>query len=104
MLNDMQGKAFETQPQTLQEKFVNYHLRNPRVYEHLVRLARRAKAAGKTSVGIGHLWEVMRWETWIEGNDSLKLNNSYRSRYARLIMDREIDLAGFFETRKLQAA
>jgi hypothetical protein len=50
---------------------------------------------------------VLRWE-WqgatTDPNAEWKLNNNYRSRFARLIMDNEPDLAGVFETRELKAA
>jgi hypothetical protein len=35
--------------------------------------------------------------------DDFKLNNNYHSRYARLIMEREPGLDGFFETRGLRS-
>lgn len=88
----------------LQGKFMTFHENNPFIYQTLVRLARQAKKAGKGKIGIGMLWEVMRWEHFLETNDGegYKLNNSYRSRYARLIMEQERDLEGIFETRKLR--
>lgn len=57
-------------------------------------------------MGIAMLWERMRWELTVETDsvdlgDDFKLNNNYRSRYARLIMNNEPDLAGFFDIRRL---
>ena len=88
---------------TIQQQFENFHNTNPHVYETLVRLTRTAKSKGKEKIGIGMLWEVLRWESFIQTNDSTyKLNNDYRSRYARMIMDKEKDLSGIFEVRGLR--
>lgn len=85
--------------------FLAFHEANPRVYEELVKLARQAKAKGRAKIGIGMLWEVLRWHFWLEtkGDEEFKLNNNYRSRYARLIMGLEADLVGVFETRELRS-
>lgn len=85
-------------------RFREFHATNPEVYQELVVLARQALARGKRKIGIGMLWEVMRWGRWlaITGDDEFKLNNNYRSRYARLIMEQEPDLRGIFEIRELK--
>ena len=87
----------------LQARFEGFHAANPRVYWTLVQLAREARAVGQQRVGIGCLWEVMRWKlsVSVSTSDAFKLNNNHRSRYARLIMAQEPDLAGVFETREL---
>ncbi len=90
----------------LSERFLVFHYKNPKVYDALVRLARRAVARGKDRIGIGMLWEVMRWEMWLDvdvASEDFKLNNNYRSMYARMIMKTEPDLADVFETRKLSS-
>lgn len=89
----------------LQADFERFHRDNPRVYEELVRLARQAVAGRRLArVGIGMLWEVLRWHFWLQTTDvEFKLNNNHRSRYARLIMDSEPDLRGVFETRGLKS-
>lgn len=89
----------------LQARFEAFHRDNPHVYAKLVQLTREARAVGHQLVGIGMLWEVMRWQLWMQtkSGDGLKLNNNHRSRYARLIMTQEPDLAGVFETRELRS-
>ena len=91
---------------SIQEQFFHYHLAHPEVYRTLVALARKMRARGVHHVGIGHLWEVMRWTLWVEGGstEGYRLNNNYRSRYARFIMEQEQDLADFFTVRVLKAA
>lgn len=90
---------------TLDEAFDAFHAANPFVYDALCELARRMKARGMEKIGVGFLFEVLRWE-WIIATDSAdyRLNNNLRSRYARRIMAQEPDLAGVFEIRELRAA
>ena len=88
----------------IQTAFITFHRDNPNVYARLVSLARKARAHGRSQIGMKHLWEVLRWEMMFETNaPDFKLNNNFSSRYARLIMGQERDLAGFFETRKLRS-
>lgn len=83
---------------------MQFHWANPHVYSGLVKLARQARRAGRKKIGIGMLFERMRWEIFINTTgDDYKLNNNYRSRYARLIMDTESDLQGMFEVRGLKS-
>lgn len=90
---------------SIQEAFEEFHARNPHVYELLVKLARRAAQAGRTRIGIGMLYEVLRWNYAIHTTgDEFKLNNNFRSRYVRLIEDSEPDLAGLFQLRELRAS
>lgn len=89
----------------IERDFRAFHRRHPEVYRILCSLALRAIDRGKTKIGIAMLWEVMRWEAWLGrgvGDEPFKLNNNYRSRYARLLMEREPALAGVFETRELR--
>lgn len=101
----MAREEAEAGPVSIDRRFQAFHAGNPGVYEALVRLAREARAQGLERVGIGLLWEVLRWELLhkrVEA-DGYKLNNIYRSRYARLIMANEPDLAGVFEVRELRS-
>lgn len=97
----------DEQAGTIAERFATFHATNPWVYDELVRLARDLHRKGRDRIGIGMLWEVLRWSYWMETDDptsDFKLNDHFRSRYARLIMERERDLDGIFETRGLRAA
>jgi hypothetical protein len=83
-------------------RFEMFHADNPQVYAKLVELSRTAKRAGHERLGIRTLWERLRWFFKIEvrSDDDFKLNDHYTSYYSRLIMQREPDLAGFFEIRE----
>jgi hypothetical protein len=88
----------------LDKSFLDFHLKNPHVYVLLVSLARTAAKKGRKKIGIGMLFERVRWEIFITTTgDDYKLNNNHRSRYARLIMDAEPDLKDAFEVRELKS-
>lgn len=90
---------------TIQESFEAFHKLNPHVYGHLVNLARDLFNRGHKMIGIGMLFEVLRWNYMMSTADpssEFKLCNNYRSRYARMIMNQEADLAGCFNTRDLR--
>ena len=97
------------QAPTLQEdrtiggRFVAFHEANPHVYEALRHLAMQ-EVGYQSKSGIKALFEVLRWQ-WrneTEG-DEYKLNNNFTSRYARMLMDREDELKGFFDIRGLKS-
>ncbi len=91
---------------TLDRRFEVFHEANPQVYEQLRRLALQAAEIGRTRIGIGMLFEILRWEHMIASDDpnsEWKLNNSYRSRYSRLLMEENEELDGMFDTRTLRS-
>jgi hypothetical protein len=90
-------------PATLDERFRLWIFANESVVELFLRFAREARAAGKGHFGIGAITERVRWEVFIarKTGEPFKINNSYRSRLARLLVDRDPSLDGLFEFRKL---
>lgn len=92
---------------TIQARFEEFHRLNPWVYTKLVSMARSVKAKGHKRIGMKTLFEVLRWRFYEQTFDPASrwhLNNSYTSRYARLIEANELDLQSFFETRELLTA
>jgi hypothetical protein len=89
----------------IQRRFEDFHAKHPEVYAKIVELARFVKSRGRKQYGIKSLFEQVRWhftfEALLVDPDEFKLNNNYTSRYARLIMERESDLKGFFLTREI---
>ena len=86
---------------SIDESFMRFHAANPHVYRALRQVALHAAARGKR-VGMKAVYERVRWEYSVEtAGDPYQLNNNYTSRYARLLMENEPQLAGFFETRRL---
>ena len=90
---------------SIAEQFAAFHAANPQVYFALRRLALGLRGLGVQSYGIAGLFEQLRWNYTLQTRgDAYRLNNNYRSHYARLLMEKNPSLAGFFETRQLQTA
>lgn len=87
---------------TTEERFREFHKQNPHVYANLRGLALQAKRAGATKGGVKQLFEILRYSSLTTTGKEWKLNNIYTSWYARLLMEREPELAGFFEIRRLR--
>jgi hypothetical protein len=101
-------KAAKTQPSysTIEEEFWHFHKINFFVYDALVTEGRKLLARGHTRLGIGMLYERLRWQVFMETVDDdydFKLPNNYRSHYARLIMKQEPDFAGVFQLAELRS-
>jgi hypothetical protein len=89
---------------TIQRRFEEFHSHNPWVYAALVELTRDLHRQGVDRVGVKMLFEVLRWHyIRATAGDEFRLNNSYTSRYARLIAENEPELGALFEMRKVKA-
>lgn len=88
---------------SIQEQFELFHAQHPWIYRMIVERARLVKSRGRKHYGIKTIWELLRWHVDTETAEEFKLNDHYTSRYARLIMQHEPDLAGFFNTRNLRS-
>lgn len=86
----------------LEIRFREFHMANPNVFHELVELAWQAHYAGKRRIGIGQLFEVLRWNVMVrtKGQEGFKLNNDLRAVYAREIMRTNPALGPIFETRR----
>ena len=89
----------------LDERFAEFHHMNPDVYRTIVAFAYQWKQAGHDKCSMKMLFEVLRWQRGIDTRSyaGLALNNSYTSRYTRLVHANERALNGFFNTRSLEA-
>lgn len=72
------------------------------MYDQLKALALRLKKVGVESYGMKALFEILRFNALLSVDNKLKLSNNYTSLYARLLMQQEPELAGFFVTRTLR--
>ena len=87
----------------LERAFWEFHSENPHVYDKLEQLALQLRRSGINRWGMKALWEVCRYELMLRTSASAKsfrLNNNHTAYYARLLMDQNPELAGFFETRE----
>lgn len=89
---------------TLQQRFEAFHRANPWVFDEVIRLLEEARDDGARRIGVKHVFEVLRWKHRRRTRgDDWRLNNSFTSRYARLVAAVRPDLAGLLEFRVLRS-
>jgi hypothetical protein len=86
----------------LDVRFERFHAMNPHVFTRLVEMAMHLRSRGFERCSAKMIVERLRWEVFLrtKGVDDYKINNSYTSFYARLIMATQPELEGFFEVRR----
>lgn len=91
---------------TIQERFEAFHAANPWVYRAFVTLTEDWLRRGHDRIGIGMLTEVIRWQYGraTDGSEPFRVNNNFRSRYVRLLLDEHPEWTSVFETRELKSA
>lgn len=90
---------------SLQHRYETFHALNPNVMRAIERVADEWVAAGGTRLGMGAIFEQLRWRSGLVTQGSAwKLDNNWRSRYTRDLIARRPDIAGLFVTRELRAA
>ncbi len=96
-----------TVPLTKNEvRFQKFHAMNPRVFELLEWLAKKRITEGAKRISIGDLCERLRWDTTLptyDPNSRFKVNNDYRSLYARLLIERHPEWDELIERRELRS-
>ena len=103
----MTDRQQETLPfgDSIQSRFERFHDANPWVLTKLEEMTGELVARGRRRVGIAMLFEVIRWEHLRSTTgDPFRLNNSFRSRYVRLMIHRHPEWDGVFETRETRSA
>jgi len=99
------GNSASTRP-SIQERFETFHHANPQIYAKLLEFALQMKRSGRREhYGVKALFERLRWHYDFEaqrtpGAGAFKINNDFTAYYARLLMENEPELRGFFQTRK----
>lgn len=91
---------------SIDERFLDFHRQNPHVYRGLRKLALQMKRAGHTRWSTKAAFEVLRWQWALatQSADGFKLSNDYTAPYARLLMQQEPELDGFFVTKERTSA
>lgn len=99
------GPAWLTSPRTpLERRFADFHARNPHILAELERRALRLLAVGASRIGVKALWESMRYDAMVRTDTrEWKLNNDFTALYARLLIERNAQLATVIETRRRSA-
>jgi hypothetical protein len=88
----------------IDREFLAYHEANPHVFDKIVSYTFHLRLAGRKRYGIAAIIERVRWDyatSTSEDDKGFKINNDFRSRYARLIEQKYPELKGFFKTRAI---
>ena len=81
------------------KNFQKYHEENKHIYEEFKKLAKMLISRNYKRIGAKQIFEYIRFQTMIIGNDGWKLNNSYTSDYARLFGEEYPHWSGYFQKR-----
>ena len=86
-------------------RFSRWVAKNPDLINFLLKFALEAKQAGFNRFGIAAIVERARWEANFasRGDEPFKISNDFRSHLARLLMQMDSTLEGFFELRELRS-
>ncbi|MFJ4668882.1 hypothetical protein [Kitasatospora purpeofusca] len=102
----VQPPAGSVRQQTIQERFEEFHALNGWVLTELERLTAECIDSKFRRVSLGMLFELVRYSygrATLGSSDDFALNNDYRSRYARLLIEQHPEWAPYFEVRALRA-
>jgi hypothetical protein len=83
------------------EKFMDYDQANPEIWQRFEQIALKLISVGRQHYGAKAIFEVIRYETVIRGDDGFKVNNNYTAGYARKFESKHPRYKGFFATREM---
>ena len=86
------------------EKFLQYDAENPEIWSEFEALALELIRHGRKHYSAYAIMELIRHHTIINGNDEFKVNNNYRSGYARKFAAKYPHHSRFFELRERRRA
>ncbi|WP_316521101.1 hypothetical protein [Kitasatospora brasiliensis] len=90
---------------TIQERFEQFHGANPWVLTELERLTAECIEARFATISLGMLFELVRYSygrATLGSDGDFRLNNDFRSRYARLLIELHPEWAPRIEVRALR--
>ena len=91
----------DLRPQSIDERFAAWHRQNPHVYQALRALSLDTRRVGVKRWSVDAAMHIVRWRYRLQTQgDEFRINNSFSALYARMLMEREPELSGFFELRK----
>jgi hypothetical protein len=89
---------------TIDDRFKDYIIANPRVFTLFCKYAEMVRAKGYHRYSADAIVHRIRWHENFETTrtDEFKINDHYSSRLARLLIERDPTYEGFFELRELR--
>lgn len=88
---------------TIQENFLEFHSRNPAIYQYFRRFAIEMHERSRL-ISANMIVNRIRWEVMVNtGSGDFKINNNFSSRYARMFIDEFPHLKDCIEMREIRA-
>ena len=83
--------------------FLTYDEQSPEIWRQFEEISLDLIKRGYKHYSAYAILEVIRYHTGLRGGDDFKINNNYRSGYARKFLAKYPQLKGFFEIRTREA-
>lgn len=95
----------QTRGISIDEKFTEFHRKNPKVYQLFKMQVQKALKRGKKRMSAKTIIGFIRWEIYLQtnSNDIFKINDAYTSRYARMFIEDHPRYENIFELRTLRS-
>lgn len=104
-MSAFQPNLFADDAPTIQAAFERFHAAHPDVFELFERYADQLLQAGRGHYGAKAIIERIRFDfATSSAEEEFKTNNSFTSRYVRLLIQKRPEFADFFEVRVLKTA
>ncbi len=80
----------ETTGKSIDEAFIEFHTKNPKIYKHFEKYAFDAIRKGKSKISFKMIMEVIRWNAYLKNakDECFKIDNNFGSRYARIFAEK----------------
>jgi hypothetical protein len=90
---------------TIYDRFVEYHGKNPEVYELFRRFAHQLWSRGFRKYSADAIIHQIRWTVALDRgpDEQFKISNNYVTWYARMLIHNEPQFKNFFSIRELRA-
>jgi len=98
----LEQPIFQNIDKGLLRKFEVYHAEHPEVFAQFRLKALNIKHYGFKKYSHVTIIEAIRWDVDIGGGKPFKINNDFKSLYARLMIDKYPEFEGFFELRTMK--
>lgn len=79
--------------------FKQYHQENPLIYQEYKKVAYNLINRGYKRLSSKFIFEIVRYNTNVSGNDGFKINNIYTADYARMFEHDHPQFLGYFSKR-----
>jgi len=90
---------------TTEQRFEIFNDNNPHILEMFIEIAVEAKDKGFSIYSSAGIFEIIRFNAGVDterGTENFKMTNDFKPYYARLAMEQNPYLIGFFKTSKLK--